>query len=685
MKFLFPTFLLALLAIAIPIIIHLFSFKRYKTVYFSNVNFLQHIKHESKKQSRLKQLLILTARILTIVFLVFAFAQPYIPTNRDAHKQARQTVAIYVDNSFSMNALSEQGQLLEVARNKALEIALAYPAGTKFQLYTNDLKPKHQHLLNKEQFIQQITEIQASPAVIPLSMIHQRFANLHNETKHKTEKSLYFISDFQRSICDPENFAENNIYTYYMPLKPNEVTNLFIDSCWVDVPAHRLGQEETVFVKIKNSSDQDYQNLPIKLFLNDSLKSITNFSVDAQSDIVAQMSYINNSSGLQLGRLEISDYPFTHDNNWYISYKVDKNLKALVVYNNSQSSKEGYTFLNALFENDDYVLLDAMNVQNLQVNRLSDYNTIFLVGLENYSSGFLNQLQDVIKNGSSVVVFPNMSQPLGINPLLSKFGARRVTGIDSTTQEIAQIEFNNAFYKGVFKKREENPVSPAIGKHLRFANPTQSTETDLLAFQNGDKALSQLNFGDGKVWVFSFALDTNNEGFANDILFVPTTYNFVLNSLPKQDLSFTVGKNTFWNIPRNIAFNRNAAFEIENLSNGNKLVPTPITNGRQTRLEFGKQISNAGHYLVKNEGKTLAAIAFNFNRKESDLQYYTPDELKGKLNDLQRKNATIITQAERNFSEVFDEIQNGKPLWKWAILLALLFIVAEVVIARFWK
>ncbi|WP_167613561.1 BatA domain-containing protein [Maribellus sediminis] len=685
MKFLFPTFLFALFAIAIPVIIHLFSFKRHKTVYFSNVEFLKDIKKESKKQSRLKQLLILAARILTIIFLVFAFAQPYIPTNSDTKKQANQLVAVYVDNSFSMNALSEQGQLLEVARNKALEICLAYPAGTKFRLFTNDLKPIHQHELNKEQFIQQVSEIQATPTVVPLSIIYNRFAG-QTDIGDNTDKNLYFISDFQRAVTDPDNFETADIFSYYLPLVPNEVANLYIDSCWVEVPAHRLGQEETVYVSIKNSSNQDYQNLPIKMFLNDSLKSITNFSVEAQKNIVAELKYNNNSSGLQLGRLEITDYPFTHDNNWYISYKVDKNLKVLAIYSNSESSKEGLKYIDALFENDDYVLLDEMNEQNLQVNRLSEYNTIFLVNLENFSSGFLNELETVVKEGTSVVIFPETGNNLSfLNNLYSRFNANRVIGIDSTTQKIAGIEYDNDFYKNVFKKREQNPILPEIKNHLRFETATRSDETKLLAFQNGDKALSQLSFGDGKIWTFSFPLNTANEAFANDVLFVPTLYNFVLNSLPKQEISFIVGKNNFYDLPGNINYRLSANFEIENLKTGEKIVPNNTTAGRKTRLDFAGQIVSDGHYLIENDGNVIASMAFNYNRQESDLRYFSEEELKNRLEELQLKNATVVSGIERNFSEVLDELQNGKQLWKLMLLLALFFILCEVLIARFWK
>ena len=153
MKFLFPAFLFALFSIAIPIIIHLFSFRRYKTIYFSHVGFLKNIKKESQKKSRLKQILILVARILTLFFLVMAFSQPYVPVDKTMKKQSNQLVAIYIDNSFSMNALSETGQLLERARKKTLEICLAYKQGTKFLLFTNDLLLKHQYLFNREQMI----------------------------------------------------------------------------------------------------------------------------------------------------------------------------------------------------------------------------------------------------------------------------------------------------------------------------------------------------------------------------------------------------------------------------------------------------------------------------------------------------------------------------------------------------
>lgn len=686
MKFLFPTFLFALLAIVVPILIHLFSFKRYRTVYFSNVAFLKDIKKESKKKTRLKQLLILAARILTILFLVFAFSQPYIPTNREAQKQTNQLVAVYVDNSFSMNALSEQGQLLEIARNKALEICLAYPSGTQFKLFTNDLKPKHQHIYNKEQFIQQVSEIHSSPSVIPLSLIYNRFADLQSATAEKSDKNLYFISDFQRSITDIENFKDGDIFSYYLPLVPNQVANLYIDSCWVEVPAHRMGQEENIFVRIKNSSNQDYQNLPLKLYLNDSIKSITNFSVDAQNEIIANLSYTNNRSGIQLGKIEITDYPFTHDNNWYISYFVEKNLKALAIYNSSAESQEGLSYLTAMFEQDKYIQLDVMNAQSLKVNQLNEYNAIFLLNLDNFTSGFLNELESVVNNGSSVVLFPGMrNNPLYNNQLLAVYNANRIIGMDSTVQEISGIEFESSLYQDVFRKREENPILPKVDGHFRFEASTRTIENTLLRFQNGDKALSQIDYEDGKVWIFAFPLSLRNESFARDVLFVPTIYNIVLNSLPKQTISYIVGENNFYDLPRHLDVNLNASIEVKNSAGTDVFIPEKSISGRGTRIEFGDQIVNDGHYLIQNEDETISSMAYNYNRKESDLRYFTQQELNENLSSAQLNNATVVEEVEKNFSEIFSEIQNGKQLWKLCLILSLVFIISEVLIIRLWK
>ncbi|MBQ8045424.1 MAG: BatA domain-containing protein, partial [Bacteroidales bacterium] len=110
MQFLSPLFLIGLAAVAIPIVVHLFNFRRYKKVYFSNVELLRQLESETQKQSKLKQLLVLALRIMCIIFIVLAFAQPIIPTDKSrAIAVGNQYVSVYIDNSFSMEATTADG------------------------------------------------------------------------------------------------------------------------------------------------------------------------------------------------------------------------------------------------------------------------------------------------------------------------------------------------------------------------------------------------------------------------------------------------------------------------------------------------------------------------------------------------------------------------------------------------
>ena len=686
MQFLFPTFLFALLAVAIPILIHLYSFRRYKTVYFSNVGFLKEIKKESRKKTRPKHILILIARILTIIFLVFAFARPYVPYPGSEQGSGRETVAVHIDNSFSMNALSKKGKLLEQARNKAVEIARSYPAGTKFKLYTNDLEPKHQHSFNREQFIKEVSGLKESPATIPLSIIYNRFEIYNQDSENNSPKTIYFISDFQRSITDIDNFNERRVSCYFLPVTPSRAPNLYIDSCWVEVPAHGLKQEENIFVKIENKSNEDYRNLPLKLYLNDSLKSITNFSVNANNEITTRLKYKNVSGGIQLGRIEITDYPFTHDNTWYISYYVEPKMKTVAVFSNKTGSQEGLNYISSLFEEDDYVSLETMNIQSLQISKLAEYNTIFLINIENFSSGFLNELTSLVSNGSSVVLFPHTGlNPLTNNVFLNEFQSALITGTDSVSQRISGINVDNRFFKNVFSEIKENPILPQIDRHLKFEKHTHTNETNLLWFQDGDKALSMAPYNKGKVWVFAFSLEKKNEQFARDILFVPSIYNIVLNSLPDQQISHTIGKDRIIMLPKSMNINMESNIEIENRSTGNSFIPGLNITNHGTRMEINDMIQTAGHYLVKNGSEILLSLAYNYDRNESELTYFNSEEITEKIESSNLKNASLLINTERDFREIFREIKSEKELWKWCIIIALSCILAEVLITRLWK
>jgi len=174
MNFIYPGFLFALSAIAIPVIIHLFNFRRFKKVLFTNVRFLQEIKQDTRSRTNLKHLLILIARILAVTCLVLAFAQPYLPSRNKAALKERNKVSIYIDNSFSMDAVGKNGSLIEEAKKKAHEIIRHYQPTDQFQLLTNDFEARHQRLVNRDEMMNLVDEVQVGSSVRKLSEVVSR-------------------------------------------------------------------------------------------------------------------------------------------------------------------------------------------------------------------------------------------------------------------------------------------------------------------------------------------------------------------------------------------------------------------------------------------------------------------------------------------------------------------------------
>ena len=159
MKFVYPEFLWGLTALAIPIIIHLFHFRRYKTLYFSSLKFLQYLDQQQKSVRKLKHWIILALRMLAIVFLVLAFAQPYKPIDESLNEMGKPFLAIYIDNSLSMSAKGTEGELLSEAREKARKMLNEAPLETRILLHTNLMNGIESRLISKVEALEILDKI----------------------------------------------------------------------------------------------------------------------------------------------------------------------------------------------------------------------------------------------------------------------------------------------------------------------------------------------------------------------------------------------------------------------------------------------------------------------------------------------------------------------------------------------
>ena len=111
-----PGFLYALLATAIPLIIHLLKLYKPEVLYFSRVDFLKRKRDEQKKINRLKDWLLVLVRMLIIAAVVTAFAEPEKLENNNTNSS---TLNLFLDNSLSSTD-DNKINLLKQAASKVL-------------------------------------------------------------------------------------------------------------------------------------------------------------------------------------------------------------------------------------------------------------------------------------------------------------------------------------------------------------------------------------------------------------------------------------------------------------------------------------------------------------------------------------------------------------------------------------
>jgi len=685
MSFVYPQFLFALFAVSIPIIIHLFNFRRFKKVYFPDIRFLKEVKQQTQNRNRIKHLLILISRILAVSFLVFAFAQPFIPADKKNAMAGMQAVSVYVDNSFSMENVSKGGMLLDEAKKIAREIALAHSQTDLFQLLTNNFEGRHQRLIGREEFLTMLNEVKVSPAVRTVSEITARQTDVLSKAETKNKK-LFIVSDFQKSISDFEKVKEDTtIKAILLPVPSNQQSNLYIDSCWFETPVHQLNQAEKLNMRIKNISENNLENIPVKLFLNNQQKTPSSFSIAPNESKDIALSFVIKEAGIQQGRIEITDYPVTYDDKFYFSFNVAKNIAFTCISppleeENGENSRKS---IQSLFGRDSLFVLNMQDDNKIDYSSLASQQVIVLSELKNISSGLAQELNRFVQNGGSLIVFPSTQTDTGsYKNFLSSLGTNFYLRQDTANTKIDWVNFENEIFSDVFEKKGENLDLPVVHSHYTQSHSNQTSEEVLLKMRNRNPFFSKYTYKKGKVYLSAVPMNTDWSNFTKHAIFVPLMFKIAVNSQPSSELFYTVSKDN--SIPVTTKLTGESVFKIKG-DNDFEIIPENRILDLQPTIFVHDQIKNAGNYNLFAGTENISGISFNYDRKESDLSRYSPDELISLYEKSNLINFSLIDAGDNDITIILADIGQGKKLWKWCILLVLLFLAIEIALLRLWK
>ena len=676
MQFLYPAFLFAFAALAIPIILHLFYFRRFKKVYFTNVRFLREVKEETSARSKLRNLLVLAMRLLALTFLVLAFAQPFIPARDAEVKKGRKSVSIYIDNSFSMSALSQDVALIDKARQRAREIVAAYSVEDEFQILSADFEGRHQRLVSQEDALSLIDEVNISPSVKRLSTVLTRQKQALN-TGSNDILVAYIISDFQKNITDLETYQDTSVEVNLVPLQAVRERNISIDSAWFDAPVQMVNQTNPLIVRVKNNGDEDAENILLSIRDGGQTKPVGTLAVPARSSLTDTVNITILRTGWYESELKIPDFPVQFDDKYYFTYKVADEIGVLSINELAPNA-----FLDAAINSIENFSVTNQLSTNLDYARFPSYQMIVLNDLESVSSGLAFELNQYVANGGNLLVFPGREADLAsYKSFLGAFPANELLAFEDEQRIVGTVNTEEFIFSDVFENRSANLKLPVTQGNFRLSDFGSRMEERLLTYRDGNPFLSKYQVGQGNLYLCVAPLDAAyGDLVRNGEIFIPMLYKMAISSRKASKIAYTIG--------------RDEVIEAEHAGNpteivyrlkgeGEEFIPEQRIVAGKVLLSVGNQIPEAGFYdLFLNSNEILARYGFNYDRQESQLDYFSPRELQLLPNPAVRVIDLLDTAM---LTAQIEERSQGITLWRFCLIMALTFLAAEVAILRLWK
>jgi hypothetical protein len=673
MHFLYPGFLFALISLVIPVLIHLFNFRKYQKVYFSNVQFLKQVNEQQSSRRNLKERMILAARILALTFLVLAFARPYFSNQKTVNAGTQQAVSIFVDNSYSMQTLNSEGILLDEAEEKAKEIASAYGINDRFQLLTQDFEGKDQRLLSRDEFNDAVDAVKIGPQSRDLQQIINRQQSLLN-TQPNAIKSIYLISDFQKNITNGQPIkTDSSTHIDLVQLKASSLPNVAVDSAWLLSAVHRPGESEKLVVRMHNYAEAIAEKIPLKVLINGDTKALGSYTINPRSAQNDTLSFSGLQAGWQRGEITLQDNPVTFDNQFYFSFNVKQQLPVLLIDDGTPN-----TYLKAVFATDAFFAVKDVPAGNVDYAGLSAYPLIVLSDIRSVSTGLAQQLKVYVQKGGTLVVFPAADADLAsYQSLLLPMNAVYPEKLITSATKVSSINLQNEVFKNVFDSFPQNPDLPVVKKYYQLSAP-QGRNENLMSLPGSQSFWAEDMSGSGKVYISSVPLNEDFSNLQHHALFLPLMFRIALLSGHDQPLFYTIGHDESIEIAP-IQTNEKQLLKL--VKDSISIIPDVRQQEGSTVLYTSDQVQQNGTYDLKRQDSTIAVLAFNDNRSESDLSYFTA----GDLTKFMHKATNILQGGKGSLKNAVSEINIGLQLWKLCIILALIFLAAEIVLLRYYK
>lgn len=681
MTFLYPEFLWAISLIAIPIVIHLFNFRRYKKIYYSDISLLKSIKTETKNRSQLKHLLILLSRIIALCCLILAFCFPFKPYNNQS-VNIQKITGLYLDNSLSMSNKNQNNILLDIAKQQALDLVGQYPSGTRFLFTTNDFENNLQRDISKTEIKKLISETNPSYLQKSFSEIYLKQSDLLKDFKQN--KDIFWLTDLQKTTSSLTNISvDTSMFIHLLPFSNINVGNIYIDSVWFESPTRRIDKQELINVKLINTYKSKLSFRIEALFNKNETKGINSGEINAASELIVKIPFMIRLPGIKHVEIKLLDYPdpsLLFDDTYFISYKINDAFNILHLGGEKSSfSKEKY--FSSLFSTLPNANFLSYEIGSLDYSKIRSQDLIILENINDINTGLIASLQEFIDAGKSLIIFPgNNINYSSYGKLYNKYGIE-FQNLDTTTKKVSKLNYQHPIYSNVFDEIKENINLPFVRENYVLKISSNSNTASVITMNNQAPFLIETKENRGSIYTFTSSTNIKSSGFIKHALFVPTLLRITELCESKNNLTHEIGRDNI--VKSQINISDVSILKINAVNSTQSFIPGYKKTQQNSLLLINNQIDKPGNYNVTYNNAVKDGFAFNYSRKESNMEFLSKVEFNIDLENSSLSEFVKIydTIDKQKFINISNETK-GILYWKHFIILTLVFLGLEILLIR---
>ncbi|MEE8448728.1 MAG: BatA and WFA domain-containing protein [Thermodesulfobacteriota bacterium] len=704
--FISPLFLLGLGGTAIPILIHRLSRKRARLKKFPAVRLLLESQRQLARPRRIKHLLVLALRILIVAGLSFMLARPVLVSQGGLALVggSQRTMALIFDNSASMRYRETLSDRVSKAKEAALTILGNMKERGKVIVIptvsapASDAPPR---LLFPEEAMM---EVKTLPVSFGTGDLNYAFSQAYQALQPlKGQKEIVMVTDLTRGEWENFNLARLKAFDRQVPVKfirlgeeKRDDNAAILSAEFFGGPV--VGAAMAVRIVLANYGQRPVKGLAVRLMLNGEKVDQKAIDLEPFDRVTTSLELRAMHPGWARLEITISQDRLVVDDSYYLSFKVEDKLRALVVDGDPKTSlkaSETYYLVNALNPQrtgeDSPVVPRVITADELTHIDITPYRLIVLANLEKLNRLPAQQLLDRVEAGASLFIFLGDKVAVerynsylydGPLPLLPQ-RLKAVYQSENKPERIGKIAFEHPALT-IFKGAEKSLISAKFHRYfLLDMSEVASGSRVLIATERGDPLLIQTQVGEGKVFLFTSSADADWNDLSLKTGYLPLIQSLVQYGAGLQPrktdsstrvgepLEFSPSKEAGSGTATGIA---NVFATVTDPSGKEATIMVSPEDGK-TGARLGSTIF-PGIYKIDLDGlHWLHAV--NVPREESDLAKVSGEELAGKLGGL-----SMEVTGYRTPEDLSSLIRARRELWPILLLFIIALMVGETLLAN---